>query len=233
MILLHGLQHEASLLTCPRPQNGEWLSQALVLWSPSAFPELLSMSDGDTGTWLLQKLRYKDCRFKAWPSYRVSSAQKLGETKQKPKVARGGSASGCFRPPLQKAQLLNSVGKSNNTGMIATGIPRVTFAGYAKGSFTEDQKHMSCQYCVRDPHIGEEGKCRKYGGVWQRAFKYHYWEATQRIECTRFCSWVPTNHLIPLAQPPFAKAVCCGALIIPFSCWPSQTDLCFLLDFPP
>lgn len=54
-----------------------------VSGSPSAFPELLSMSDGHAGTWLLQKLRYKDCRFEAWPSYRVSSTQKLGETKEK------------------------------------------------------------------------------------------------------------------------------------------------------
>lgn len=132
------------------------------------------MSDRDTGTWLLQKLRYKDCRFKAWLSYRVSSTQKLGETRQKQKKAGGGSASGCFSPQLQKAQLLNSVGKPNNTGTIATRIPWVTFAGYAKGSFTEDQEHMFCQYCVTDPHIGEEGKCWKFVRVWQRVFKYHY-----------------------------------------------------------
>lgn len=31
MILLHGLQQEASLLTYPRPLKGEWLSQVLVL----------------------------------------------------------------------------------------------------------------------------------------------------------------------------------------------------------
>lgn len=54
-----------------------------VSGSPSAFPKLLSMSDGHAGTWLLQKLRYKDFRFEAWPSYRVSSTQKLGETKEK------------------------------------------------------------------------------------------------------------------------------------------------------
>lgn len=46
---------------------------SLGIFCFSAFPDRLPMSDGDIGTWLLWKLWYKDCRFKASSSHRMCS----------------------------------------------------------------------------------------------------------------------------------------------------------------